>query len=204
MLNEEELEKSIFDILSNNPNFEGKVYLLDLPSSDFEWVRVIYDSMSLDSKKVYIDKKGCYINGRGQGQGDKSKMYLKDFENYIETDDWRDFVSKEVTRLNKKPRAIPINKLKIGCVYLEDDDNRSEKGIKYTFLGKTKTDESYLSGEPIYVFKETRLDGYEHYDDYRAKYAPKFIHENQKEDGFSLDICRKEYEQVNRFSAEWL
>lgn len=148
------IHKAIQDILDTLPNHSKRIFLLEDYKPKMRTISIMYNTFRDESKCIYIDKNGAYIAGRGQGQGDKSKMYFSEFDQLELSQESKDYIQSEVNKIvNKQDTRIPTRQIKVGDLLREwcewrNDDNKDY----YVYLGKLQYEESGYYGkdkEPV-------------------------------------------------------
>lgn len=130
------IHKAIQDILDALPNHSKKVYLLEDYKPEMTSIEIMYDTYYTENKGISLDKNGAYINGRGQGQGDKRKMYFHEFDNIELSKEASDYIEAEKNKITSKlDTRIPTRQIKVGDLcreFIECGDNE----YFYVYLGK--------------------------------------------------------------------
>lgn len=129
----EQIWKAVQDILDTLPNYQDKVYLLEDYKYEMKRIEVMYDSHASETKQIYIDEQGVYINGRTtSGEG---KFYFKDFNNFNVDKDTANKVIERVEYLKSlKDSLIPSKDIQVGSV-IQDKDNIN---IYHLYIGSYK------------------------------------------------------------------
>ena len=130
------IHKAIQDILDTLPNHSKRIYLLEDYEPNMNTIEIMYDSYREERKCVYIDKNGAYIAGRGQGQGDKSKMYFHEFDQLYLSNEAQSYISTEVEKINGAlDTRIPSKDIKVGDLCREYCEKK-HISYHYIYLGK--------------------------------------------------------------------
>lgn len=144
----QEINKAIQDILDTVPTHSNKIYLLEDYIPDMRDILVMFDSYITERKLIYFDKNGAYIAGRGQGQGDKTKMYFSEFERLNLSEEAIKHIKEEVSKINKKlDNRIPSKEIKPGMLCKEFGFDRNNNVI---YAGKVKVTTRYKEGDRKY------------------------------------------------------
>lgn len=149
-----EIHKAIQDILGTCPNHSGKIYLLEPYVPEMRSIEIMYDTYYTERKCLYIDKYGAYINGRGQGQGDKNKMYLHEFDNLTLSQEGREYIDMKVREINASlDTRINSRDIKAGMMCREFVKNRKDGDFDYytVYLGKIKAIKDYTTARSSYL-----------------------------------------------------
>lgn len=184
-----QIHKAIQEILDTLPNHSNKVYLLEDYKYGMNSIHVMFDTYYDEHKTLYLDRNGVYMNGRGQNQGDKSKIYLKDFSKDVISEGDKKLIQIETDKINNKlDTRIPSKDINAGMICKEYTGDSREYYMLY--VGKIERTIDYSKSRYqyqrdkgivkdkinvyVYLYENTDVKVYESYyvdedDIYRLK-----------------------------------
>jgi hypothetical protein len=148
-----QIHKAIQEILNNCPSFDNKVYLIEDYVFGMDSIDVMYNTYYHESKILKIDKNGVYILGRNQGQKDKSKMYIHEFNGINLSKDTIDKIEIEKNKIsNKLDTRVPSKDIHIGDICREFNKNASGD-YYYIYIGKCELITDFKNKKEIHKEK---------------------------------------------------
>lgn len=150
MTKREQIKQAVQNILDTCPHYNNKVYLLEDYEFGMKSIDVMFETHYEENKCIKLDKNGAYIMGRGQNQGDKSKMYIHEFSG-IELSEYT--ISKldeyKKSLVSKLDTRIPSKDIHVGDVcnqFIKDKGVYSNPDYRclYLYVGKCEVITEYI------------------------------------------------------------
>jgi len=132
------IQQATNEILSTCPNWEQKIYLLEDYTYGMTHIQVTYDTHATECKTLYFDKNGIYLKGRSQSQGDKTKIYLHEFNGFTMDDATSLKIEQQkLEELKDLDTRIPSKDIQVGMICREYSKHKG-CARHMAYLGKAR------------------------------------------------------------------